>query len=80
VRKGWAELSLCGQPEYVVDDTVLSEDIPLSDPLDLAFAEHVHRFIALDGPLRRVECPKPQPRIHETFHKLMILFPTLSSP
>jgi len=58
----------------VVDDTILSEDIPLSDPLHLAFAEPMHGFIALDGPLRRVECPKPQPRIHETFHKPMILF------
>ena len=28
---------------------------------ELTFAEHVHGFIALDGPLRRGEGPKPQP-------------------
>jgi len=73
VRKGWAERSFCGQPAYLVDDTVLSADIRLSDPRELAFVEHVPRFIALDGPLRRVEGPNPQPRIHETFHKPVIL-------
>jgi hypothetical protein len=31
-------------------------------------------FIALDGPLRRVECPKSQPRIHAAFHKPVVLF------
>jgi len=37
----------------------------------LAFAEHVHRFVALDRPLCCVECPKPQPRVHLAFHHLM---------
>ena len=55
------ELSLCGQPEQLVDDAVLGEDIPLGDPPELAFAEPVHGFIALDGPLRRVEAPNPNP-------------------
>jgi hypothetical protein len=40
---------LDSQPEQLVDDTVLSADILLNDPLDLAFTEHMHRFIALDG-------------------------------
>jgi hypothetical protein len=53
----------------MVDHTVLGEDFPRSDPLTLAFAEPVHGFIALDGPLRGVECSKPQPRIHTAFHK-----------
>jgi hypothetical protein len=68
------ELSLCDQPEQLVDDAVLGEDIPLGEPLDLAFAEHVHGFITLDGPLRRGKCSKPQPRIHAAFHQPMILF------
>ncbi len=53
---------------------MLCEDIPLGNPLDLAFAEHVHGFITLDGPLRRGKCSTPQPRIHAAFHKPMILF------
>jgi hypothetical protein len=68
------ELSLCGQPEHVVDDTLLYEAIPLGHPLDLAFAEHVHGFITLDSPLRRGKCSTPQPWIHAAFHKPMILF------
>jgi hypothetical protein len=39
----------------------------------LAFAEHVHRFVALDRPLRWVECPTPQPRVHLAFHQSIIL-------
>src|SRR6267142_3789591 len=66
--------SLGCQPEHLVNDTVLCEYIPLGKSLNLAFAEHVHGFITLDGPLRRGKCSKPQPRIHAAFHKPMILF------
>jgi NAD(P)-dependent dehydrogenase (short-subunit alcohol dehydrogenase family) len=65
---------LCGQPKRRVDDAVLCEDIPLGGPFQLAFAERVHGFIALNGPLRRGEGPKPQPRIHTAFDKPEILF------
>jgi hypothetical protein len=50
---------LCGQPEQLVDHAVLCEDIALHKVLDLAFAQHVHGFIALDGPLRRLKGSKP---------------------
>src|SRR5919199_2869617 len=49
------EPSLCGQPEQLVDDPVLGEAIPLGHPFELAFAQHVHGLIALNGPLCRVE-------------------------
>jgi hypothetical protein len=52
---------------------VLGEDIPLCQPLDLAFAEHMYGFILLDRLLRRQKCPKSQPRIHTAFEKAMIL-------
>jgi hypothetical protein len=60
------ELSPCGQPESLVDDMVLGEDIPLCNPLDLAVAEHVHGLITLDSPLCRgngpiVACPGARP-------------------
>jgi len=60
--------------EGEVDDAILYADIPLGHPLDLAFAEHVHGFIPLDGPLCRGKRPKPQPRIHTAFYKPMVLF------
>jgi hypothetical protein len=72
------KLLLCRQPEQLVDDTVLGEGIPLGESLDLAFAEHIHGFIALDGSLRGVECPKLQPRNDEAFHKPVILFNTFA--
>jgi hypothetical protein len=53
------ELSLCGHPEQLVDDVVLGEDISFGHPPELAFAEHVHGFITLDGPLRRGKRSKP---------------------
>jgi hypothetical protein len=67
---GWGadgELLLCGQPEHLLDDTILCEDIPLGEPIELAFVEHMHRFIALDSALCRGERSKPQPRIHTAF-------------
>jgi hypothetical protein len=45
-----------------------------SHPLKLVFTEHVHGFIALDGPLRRGKHTTPQPRIHAAFLQSMILF------
>jgi hypothetical protein len=68
------ERLLCRQPEQLVDDVILSQDIPFGDPFQLAFAEHVHRFITLDGPLGRGKRLKSQPRVHAAFHKSMILF------
>jgi hypothetical protein len=59
VRRGEGKRSLCGQPEQLVDHTILCEDISPGEPMMLAFAEPVHGFIALDGPLRGVERPKP---------------------
>jgi hypothetical protein len=57
VRRG-GELLLCGHAKQMVDDAALGEDIPLGDPLKLPFVEHMHGFIALDGPLCRVKCSK----------------------
>jgi hypothetical protein len=47
-------LCLCCQPEQLVDHAVLGEDIPLRNALDLAFAQPMDGFIALDGPPRRM--------------------------
>jgi hypothetical protein len=73
VGGGTGELSLGCQPEQLVDDTILREGIALGEPLKLAFAEHMHGFIALDGPLGRGERSKPQARPHTTLHKPMVL-------
>jgi hypothetical protein len=66
--------TLCCQPEQPINDPVLCENISLGGSRELAFAKHVYGFIALDGPLRRGEGPKPQPRIHTAFDKPVILF------
>jgi len=68
------KLSLCGRPEHLVDDIVLCEDIPLVEPIELASAKHVHSVVALDGPLRRIECSNPEAMVQTAFHKPMILF------
>jgi hypothetical protein len=38
---------LCRDPEYLSKDTVLSENIPLRNALDLALPYRMHRLIAL---------------------------------
>ena len=68
------EDSSCCQAEHLVDDPILGKDISLGEPIELACAEHVHGFIALDGRLRRGKRPNPQSWIHAAFHKPMILF------
>jgi hypothetical protein len=65
---------LCRDPEYLSKDTVLSENIPLRNALDLALPYYMHRFIALQSPLGGTERAKSQPGIHAAFHKTMILF------
>jgi hypothetical protein len=52
---------------------VLGGDASLGKPLDLAFTEHGHGFITLDGSLGGGERPTPQPRIDAAFHTSMIL-------
>jgi hypothetical protein len=54
-------LCLCCQPEQLVDHAVLCENISFRKALDLAFAQHMDGFIALDGPLRRMDAPNPKP-------------------
>jgi hypothetical protein len=50
------------------------EDIPLVNPHQLTFADHGHGFIALNGPLGRMERPNPQPRMPAVFHTPLIVF------
>jgi hypothetical protein len=49
----------CCDPEHLSQDTVLSEDIPLRNALDLALPYHMHRLIALQSPLGGTERAKP---------------------
>jgi hypothetical protein len=46
---------LCCDSEQVGNDSVLCEDITLWNTLELAFPDHMHGLIALDGPLRSKE-------------------------
>jgi hypothetical protein len=68
----------------LVDGTALCGDIFLGEPRDLAFAEPVHGFIALDRLLCRGKHPEPFSKIHAMFHTPMILphdsIPALAAP
>ena len=46
---------LCCDPEHLSKDTVLSEDIPLRNTLNLALPYHMHHLIALQSPLGGTE-------------------------
>jgi hypothetical protein len=46
---------LCCDLEHLSKDTVLSEDIPLRNTLDLALPDHMHHLIALQSPLGGTE-------------------------
>jgi len=72
-ERGCARRSLCCYSEQLVDGPVLGQDIAAAGSRELAFADHVHGFIALDGPLCGGERSKSQRRIHAPFHKTMIL-------
>jgi hypothetical protein len=69
VWKEGGELSLSGHPEQPVDGPVLGEAILFGHPLQLAFVEHVHGFITLDGPLGRGNPPNPNPGFTRRFTK-----------
>jgi hypothetical protein len=50
---------LCCDPEHLSNDTVLSEDIPPCNVLNLALPYHMHGLIALQCPLGATERAKP---------------------
>jgi hypothetical protein len=58
----------------VVDHTVRGEAISLDNPLDLAYAAHLHGCIALNRLRRHVKGSKLSTRSDTAFHKLMMLF------
>jgi hypothetical protein len=53
---------------------VLRVAIPLGNPLELTFTDHVDGFITLDGALGGGERPTPSPSLDAAFHKPMVLF------
>jgi hypothetical protein len=44
-----------GKSEHAFDEADLFGDVALRQPSTLSFADHVHCFIALDGPFRTGE-------------------------
>ncbi len=46
---------------------------PFAQPSNLPFADHMHRFIALDRPLGAGEGAKAQARVYPPFDRTMIL-------
>jgi hypothetical protein len=52
---------------------MLGQDITLRRPVQLPFAEHMHRLLPLESMPGRAKRPKPQTNIDATFDTAMIL-------
>src|ERR1700759_827993 len=62
-----------GESEDDLDEVKLARDITLCQPSNLPFADHVHRFIALDRPLGARKRAEAQTRVDPPFDRTMIL-------
>jgi hypothetical protein len=74
VRRSWGRALYAATPTIWLITRFCARTSLIGHPLKVAFTEHVHSFIALDGPLHRGKRPTPQPRIHAAFLQSMILF------
>ena len=61
------------QFEELLDELILPANVAAAHPPRLSFSDHVHRLVALDRPLRRLEFPKSLARFHPSFDRSMIL-------
>ena len=62
------------QFEELIDELILPANLAAAHPPRLSFSDHVHRFVTLDRPLRRLEFPKSLARFHPSFYGSRILF------
>ena len=53
------DMRLRGDPENPLDEAKLPHRVAFCQPTDLPFADHVHRFVALNGPQRPVYGSEP---------------------
>src|SRR5947209_3977335 len=53
------DMRLRGDPENPLDEPKLPHRVAFCQPTDLPFADHVHRFVALNGPQRPVYGSEP---------------------
>jgi hypothetical protein len=57
-----------------MDELHQSNHIPFGQPPQLAFADHVHHFVALNRPPGSVEGPKPLAGVNPPFERPVVLF------
>ena len=62
------------QSEELFDEPILPHDVVSAHPSHLPLPDHVHCFVPLERPLRRLELAKPLLRFHPSFDRSMILF------
>jgi hypothetical protein len=53
------DMRLRGDPENPLDEPKLPHRVAFCQPTDLPFADHVHRFVAFNGPQRPVYGSEP---------------------
>ncbi len=63
-----------GQFDELVDELNLTSNISSAHPPNLPFPHHVHRLIALDRSLRRLEFSEPLLGVHPAFDRSVVLF------
>src|SRR3954470_6631522 len=67
------------EPKDVFDESDLLSDVALCQPANLSFADHVRRFIALDGPFPAGERAEAKARIDALFDSTVILLDDIST-
>ena len=64
---------LGGDTKQVIDQLDLGEHVTLSRSFHLPFSDHVHRLVACQCALRRLEGKEPQARPGEAFDEAVVL-------
>src|SRR3954449_4524227 len=67
------------EPKDVFDESDLLSDVALCQPANLSFADHVRRFIALDGPFPAGERAEAKARLDAPFDSTVILLDDIST-
>lgn len=61
------------QPDALMDEQHLPGHVPLEQPPDLSFPDHVHHFIALNLSPSALRGPEPLPSIDSPLHRSVVL-------
>src|SRR5262245_42379655 len=72
-KKPGPGFSLSGNPEQTCHESDLPQNILSPNSFNLPFPDHIHRLMALDCPMRRLDAGKPESGIDSTFYDSVVL-------